>query len=203
MNTATAIGWELRRILLTRTYLYSLLLIILFSQNALGRLIINGTYGSAPYSPLSYAQFLVLLNPLLLSVLMLWCGAVFSERERAVRRIVLATPITGAGYLGIKAAAIALRLPAYHRADGRRQLRVLRPAIRVLRLPSIRQSARAVLASAGDLRPGTVPGCRRPAPAARAWPCPTGLLHRHHESASSRCGSTSPRTTSCSITRRS
>lgn len=106
MNTATAIGWELRRILLTRTYLYSLLLIILFSQNALGRLVVNGTYGSAPYSPLSYAQFLVLMNPLLLTVLMLWCGAVFSERERAVRRIVLSTPITGAGYLGIKTAAI-------------------------------------------------------------------------------------------------
>lgn len=107
MNTVTAIAWELRRILLTRTYLYSLLLIILFSQNALGRLIINGTYGSAPYSPVSYAQFLVLLNPLLLSVLMLWCAAVFSERERAVRRIVLAAPITGAGYLGVKTTAIA------------------------------------------------------------------------------------------------
>lgn len=107
MNTITALGWELRRILLTRTYLYSLLLILLFSQNALGRLIINGTYGSAPYSPVSYAQFLTLLNPLLLAVLMLWCAAVYSERERAVRRIVLATPITGAGYMAIKATAIA------------------------------------------------------------------------------------------------
>jgi len=107
MNTITAIGWELRRILLTRTYLYSLLLIILFSQNALGRLIIHGIYGLAPYSSLSYAQFLVLQNPLLLAVLMLWCAAVFSERERAVRRIVLATPITGAGYMAIKATAIA------------------------------------------------------------------------------------------------
>jgi hypothetical protein len=107
MNTVAAIGWELRRILLTRTYLYSLLVILLFSQNALGRLIINGTYGTAPYSPLSYAQFLVLLNPLLLMVLMLWCGSVFSEKERAVRRIVLSTPITSAGYLGLKTAAIA------------------------------------------------------------------------------------------------
>lgn len=107
MNTVMALGWELRRILLTRTYLYSLLLIILFSQNALGRLIIHGTYGSAPYSPVSYAQFLTLQNPLLLAVLMLWCAGVFSERERAVRRIVLSTPITNAGYLGIKTAAIA------------------------------------------------------------------------------------------------
>ena len=31
----------------------------------------------------------------------------FSEKERAVRRIVLSTPITNAGYLGIKTAAIA------------------------------------------------------------------------------------------------
>jgi hypothetical protein len=107
MNTVMAIGWELRRILLTRTYLYSLLLIILFSQNALSRLIVHGTYGSAPYSPLSYAQFVTMLNPLLLAVLMLWCGAVFSERERAVRRIVLSTSVTNAGYLGIKVAAIA------------------------------------------------------------------------------------------------
>ncbi len=107
MNTLAAFGWELRRILLTRTYLYSLLLIMLLSQNFLGRLIINGTYGAAPYSQISYAQFLVLMNAPLLTVLMLWCAGVFSERERAVRRIVLSTPLTNAGYLGLKAAAIA------------------------------------------------------------------------------------------------
>jgi hypothetical protein len=107
MNTVIAIGWELRRILLTRTYLYSLLLILLISQNLLGRVIIDGIYGSAPYSLISYAMFLSILNPFLLTVLMLWCAAVFSERERAVRQIVLSTPITHAGYYGIKAAAIA------------------------------------------------------------------------------------------------
>ncbi len=107
MNTLAALGWELRRILLTRTYLYSLLLIMLFSQNILGRIIINGWYGSAPYSRVSYAQFLVMMNAPLLTVLMLWCAAVFSEKERAVRRIVLSTPLTNAGYLGFKAAAIA------------------------------------------------------------------------------------------------
>jgi hypothetical protein len=107
MNTLAALGWELRRILLTRTYLYSLLLIMLLSQNFLGRLTINGWYGSAPYSRVSYAEFLVLMNALLLTVLMLWCAAVFSEKERAVRRIVLSTPLTNGGYLGLKTAAIA------------------------------------------------------------------------------------------------
>jgi hypothetical protein len=107
MNTMAAFGWELRRILLTRTYLYSLLLIILVSQNFLGRLIINGWYGTAPYSRVSYAQFLVMMNALLLTVLMLWCAGVFSEKERAVRRIVLSTPLTNAGYLALKTAAIA------------------------------------------------------------------------------------------------
>jgi hypothetical protein len=107
MNTVGVIGWELRRILLTRTYLYSLLLILLFSQNTLGRLIIDGFYGAAPYAPLSYMHFVVMLNAPLLIVLMLWCGAVFSEKERAVRRIVLSTPITSTGYLAIKTAAIA------------------------------------------------------------------------------------------------
>lgn len=107
MNTMAIIGWELRRMLLTRTYLYSLLLILLLSQNTLERLIIDGFYGAAPYSPLSYAHFVVMLNLPLLIVLMLWCGAVFSEKERAVRRIVLSTPITSTGYLAIKTAAIA------------------------------------------------------------------------------------------------
>ncbi len=107
MNTLAALGWELRRILLTRTYLYSLLLIMLVSQNFLGRLIIEGTYGAAPYSRVSYAQFLTLMNAPLLIVLMLWCAGVFSEKERAVRRIVLSTPLTNAGYLGLKTAAIA------------------------------------------------------------------------------------------------
>ncbi len=107
MNTLAALGWELRRILLTRTYLYSLLLIMLLSQNTLGRLIIHGTYGSAPYSRVSYARFLVMMNAPLLIVLMLWCAAVFSEKERAVRRIVLSTALTNAGYIGIKTVAIA------------------------------------------------------------------------------------------------
>jgi hypothetical protein len=107
MNTVAVIGWELRRILLTRTYLYSLLLILLLSQNTLGRLIIDGFYGAAPYSPVSYMHFVVMLNLPLLMVLMLWCGAVFSEKERTVRRIVLSTPITSAGYVAIKTAAIA------------------------------------------------------------------------------------------------
>lgn len=107
MNTIAALGWELRRILLTRTYLYSLLLIMLLSQNILGRLIINGTYGAAPYSRVSYAQFLVMMNAPLLTVLMLWCAGVFSEKERAVRRIVLSTPLSNASYLALKTAAIA------------------------------------------------------------------------------------------------
>ena len=107
MNTIAIIGWELRRILLTRTYLYSLLLILLVSQNTLGRLIVDGVYGATPYSRLSYAQFLVMMTLPLLIVLMLWCAAVFSEKERAVRRIVLATPVTNAGYLAIKTAAVA------------------------------------------------------------------------------------------------
>jgi hypothetical protein len=51
-------------------------------------------------------HFVVMLNLPLLIVLMLWCAAVFSEKERAVRRIVLATPITGTGYLAIKTAAL-------------------------------------------------------------------------------------------------
>jgi hypothetical protein len=106
MNTVAVIGWELRRILLTRTYLYSLLLILLLSQNTLGRLIIDGFYGAAPYSPLSYMHYAVMLNLPLLIVLMLWCGAVFSEKERAVRRIVLSTPITSTGYLAVKTTAI-------------------------------------------------------------------------------------------------
>ena len=107
MNTIAALGWELRRILLTRTYLYSLLLIMLLSQNLLGRLIIHGIYGAAPYSQVNYAHFLTMMNAMLLTVLMLWCAGVFSEKERAVRRIVLSTPLTSAGYLGLKTVAIA------------------------------------------------------------------------------------------------
>jgi len=108
MRTLCLVGYELRRILLTRAFFYGLLLLLLFSQDVLRRLIIEGTYGAAPYSPLSYAQFLVLLNPLLMGVLMLWCAGVVSERQQAVRRIVLSTPITPAGYLGIQVGAIGL-----------------------------------------------------------------------------------------------
>ena len=43
MNTIAVIGGELRRLLLTRTYLYCLLLILLVSQNFLGRLILDGS----------------------------------------------------------------------------------------------------------------------------------------------------------------
>lgn len=108
MNTIAVIGWELRRLLLTRTYLYCLLLVLLAGQIFLGQQIIHGIYGTAPYSQVSYAYYLVLMTAPLLIVLMLWCAAVFSEKERAVRRIVLSTPVTNAGYVFIKVAAIAV-----------------------------------------------------------------------------------------------
>ena len=199
MNTIAVIGWELRRILLTRTYLYSLLLILLLSQNTLGRLIIDGTYGTAPYSPVSYAQFLVHADP-----------AAVDRPDALVRGRVLREGACRAPDRALDPDH-QRRLPGHqdggHRgglrahggSDGGRELRVLRPAVRILRLSGVPQSAGGVPAPSGGLHPGTVPGGGPTAPPAASmalsrwssspawctWACPSGW--------------TSAATTSCSI----
>jgi hypothetical protein len=92
---------------LTRKYFYILLLLGISSHLTLTRLLAHGTLGTPPFSQLSYAGFLSSTSPLLLVALVLLCAAVFSEKENAVRKILFSAPITHAGYLNLKGAAIA------------------------------------------------------------------------------------------------
>lgn len=106
MINLSVIAYELRRIVCTRKYLYLLIIVGIFSHSTLARLLVDGVHGTAPFSRLSYAQYLVTLNPILLSILALLWLPVFSEREMAVRRILFSAPISQPVYYFIKSSAI-------------------------------------------------------------------------------------------------
>ena len=108
MIVPVLIGYELRRLVLARSFWYGALVLMLFSLNVLGRLIVDGFHGAPPYSPLGYALFLSIVNPMLLALLLLWWGGAFSERERAARRVILSAPISPAGYHLLRAATLGL-----------------------------------------------------------------------------------------------
>lgn len=106
MISHSVIAYEIRRIVWTRKYLYLLIIVGIFSHNALARLLVDGFHGTAPFSRLSYADYLVALNPILLSILALLWVPVFSEREIAARRLLFSTPISQPVYYFIKSTAI-------------------------------------------------------------------------------------------------
>lgn len=106
MNNSILLRYEIRRLILNKKYFYLLLVTAVWTYDILMRLIINGTDGTAPFSQWSYTSFISILNPLLLSILVLLCISLFSEKEIAVRRIIFSTPISEAKYYALKATAI-------------------------------------------------------------------------------------------------
>jgi len=108
LNRLWLIGCETKRVVLTRQYLYVMALLLLFISTLLGRALSYGSFGTAPFSQVSYSAYLTGLCPLLLSILALLCAPVFSGREVAARRILLAAPVSLATVLGIRACGVLL-----------------------------------------------------------------------------------------------
>lgn len=108
MSRLWLIVCEAKRVLLTRQYFYVLAVLLLFIATMLSRPLRYGSLGTAPFSQVSYSVYLAGLCPLLLSILALLCAPVFSDRDIAVRRILLSAPVSPALLLGVRACGVLL-----------------------------------------------------------------------------------------------
>ncbi len=108
MTKLNVLRYEIRRLISTKQYLYSLLIISLLTYDVLNRLLIGGFKGTAPFSPWSYSEFLALvISVFSVIVILMWIN-VFSEKEQKVRGIIFSAPITQSRYYLIKGIAIGL-----------------------------------------------------------------------------------------------
>lgn len=108
MINLVLLKYEIRKLIFTKKYFYMMLLLIIWTVDILMRLIINGFRHTAPFSQWSYTEFINLVSPILLMILILLCTSIFSEREKAVRSIIYSTPIAEAKYYMMKGSAITI-----------------------------------------------------------------------------------------------
>jgi hypothetical protein len=94
--------YEIKGLVLTKKFFYINLVTMCFTYYVLSSLVIGGFSGTAPFSKLSYSNFLALINPILLVMLVFITMTVFSEKERLVRKIIFSTPISQSKYYMIK-----------------------------------------------------------------------------------------------------
>ncbi len=108
MINLVLLKYEMRRLIFTKKYFYMILLLTIWTVDMLMRLVINGFSDTAPFSQWSYTNFITLVSPILLIILILLCTSIFSEREKAIRNIIYSTPISEAKYYIMKGSAVAL-----------------------------------------------------------------------------------------------
>ncbi len=104
----TTLGYELRRILLMKKYGYMVLVALLMAAYVLS--INSGVSGTAPFSPPSAAMIMALMGPVWSCIAVLLIRDTFSEKERAVRRILFSAPRSTAAYFAPKVASALLAL---------------------------------------------------------------------------------------------
>jgi hypothetical protein len=100
--------YELKRIYISKGYVISFIISLLFSVIVLYTEIIQGVSGTAPFSQWSYCKFLCDINTILLMVLMLSCTGLFSENEQRVSEITSCTSFSQKQYIMIKSLALTI-----------------------------------------------------------------------------------------------
>lgn len=108
MNSMKILAYELRRLLFKKVYLLLLAVTGLLAYHTLSTRTVMGIGGSAPFSMLSYADFLIVINPFLLVILLFLCSNVYSLHEASVRTITMAAPISKPRYLLLKSLSIVI-----------------------------------------------------------------------------------------------
>ena len=106
MTNIILLKYEIRRLIFTKKYFYMILLLTIWTMDVLMRLIINGFYYTAPFSQWSYSEFITLISPILLIILILLCTNIFSEKEISVKNIIYSTPISQEKYYIMKGGAV-------------------------------------------------------------------------------------------------
>lgn len=108
MNNFRLLKYELKRLIFTKKYFYLILILGMFTYDILMRLVIDGFYGTAPFSQWSYTFFVTAISPFLSILLVLLYTTVFDEKELRVRKIIYSLPVPQFKYYIIKFSAITI-----------------------------------------------------------------------------------------------
>lgn len=106
MNNLIALKYELKRLIITKKYFYMVLLLVLVTLDFLTRLLMDGSFGTAPFSEWSFTTYLSMFTPFLMIMLIVMSTHIFSEKEAKVRKILWTTALSQGKYYLLKAAAL-------------------------------------------------------------------------------------------------
>ena len=108
MDNLILIKYEVQRLIKSKKYFYMILMLVVTTSDILMRLVIDGFYGTAPFSKWSYSSFLTIICPILTIILILLCTKIFSEKEKRAEELIFSLPITSKKYYFIKEAAVLI-----------------------------------------------------------------------------------------------
>jgi hypothetical protein len=100
--------YELKRLILNKFFFALLAVTVLYSYQILSGDIIVGIAYTAPYSGWSYGMYLADVLPLLLITLLFFITFLYSNQEKRVKQLTLATPVSPLKYAVVKCSAMAI-----------------------------------------------------------------------------------------------
>ena len=98
--------YELKRLIFNRLFIALIIITGLYSYMILTREIILGIAFTAPFSPWSFGTYMAKVLPLLMITLLFFITFMYSNHEKQVRQLTLATPVDSFKYCLIKCASI-------------------------------------------------------------------------------------------------
>ncbi|WMM23575.1 hypothetical protein RBU61_11485 [Tissierella sp. MB52-C2] len=102
MNNINLLKYEIKRTIISKKYLYMILILMAFTYDSLTRLVIGGYYGTAPFSEWTYTFFVQLTSPLVMSIMIFMMTNIFNEKELRARKILFSAPIPQSKYYMLK-----------------------------------------------------------------------------------------------------
>ncbi|MBU5427234.1 hypothetical protein KQI41_12485 [Tissierella pigra] len=108
MNNINLLKYEIKRMIISKKYLYMILILIAFTYDSLTRLVIGGYYGTAPFSEWTYTFFIQLISSLVMSIMIFMMTNIFNEKELRARKILFSAPIPQSKYYMLKIAGLVV-----------------------------------------------------------------------------------------------
>lgn len=108
MNNINLLKYEIKRTIISKKYLYMILILMAFTYDSLTRLVMGGYYGTAPFSEWTYTFFIQLVSPLIMSIMIFIITNIFNEKELRARKILFSAPIPQSKYYMLKIVGLAV-----------------------------------------------------------------------------------------------
>jgi len=102
------LGYELKRLLWNKFYFMLFAIAILYGWYILTGTIIRGIAHTAPFSSWSFGYYLAQIMPVLLIAILFFITFIYSDKEKRIKTLTLATPINTTKYMLTRLAAMGI-----------------------------------------------------------------------------------------------